>query len=157
MPDYLLIVVLVIIGVWLIYVGGSGLLGYRRYAYIFPSSYGYVTGGVNYGSIPLGIMSLIWALAFFRLPQPWNQALLFISLGFGLIGLLFGIIQPSFLDPHWYRWLKENHRDIMPMLQVVIREIGYEEWERQTKTQIGLEEWVTEVRRKHGLEQIKPQ
>ncbi len=151
MQDILLFVVLIIVGVWLVYLGISGLLGYRRYAYIFPFSYGYVTGGVNYGSVPLGIMSLMWALAFFRLSELLNQVLLVTSLGFGLIGLLSGILQPSFLDPHWYRWLDENHKDMMPLLRRDIMEIGYKEWERQTKTQEGLEAWVAEVRRKHNL------
>ncbi len=142
------------IGILMICVGMSGLLGYRRHAYIFPFSYGYVTGGVNYGSIPLGIMSLIWALAFFHWPESLIQTLLVISLGFGLAGVLFGIMQPSFLDPQWYRWLKENHTDIMLLLRREIMDMGYKEWKRRTRTQQGLEEWVVEVRHKHGFEPI---
>ncbi len=135
-----------------IWIGISCLLGHRRFDYIFPH---YYSGGINYASIPLGIMGIIWAFAFgLDLPENIGLVLTYISLGFGFVGLLFNFIQPAFLTPKWYRWLTENHGDIIPLL----RKEAFEEekkhrnsWTNRVKTQAGLERWVMEVQRKHGL------
>ena len=57
---YLALLPLLIVGLVSIYAGISGTLGYRRQTYIFPH---YYSGGINYASIPGGIMCLLWAFA----------------------------------------------------------------------------------------------
>lgn len=140
-------------GVGLIYAGVSGLLGYRRRAYIYPFEYGYVTSGVNYGSIPLGIMATSWAiLLILPLAEAWHTGCLLTSSLLGVLGVLLGMLQPKFMMPKWYRWLKENHADVLPLLREDVREVGYDIWRKRTDTQEGLEAWVEEVRQKHGVE-----
>jgi hypothetical protein len=138
-------------------IGISCLLGYRRFEYIFPH---YYSSGITYASIPLGIMAIIWAFAFgLALSEGVGLILTCVSLGFGLIGLLFNFTQPAFLKPKWYRWLKKNHGDIMPWLRQDVRRMGYDEWKKRTKTIAELEDWATEVRRRYRweIETIKRQ
>lgn len=143
-------------GIVLVYIGLSGLLGYRRRAYIFQFEYGYVTSGVNYGSIPLGIMGISWAILLVTpLQEVWQTICLFTSLPLSVIGVLLGMFQPRFMMPGWYRWLKENHADVLPLLREDVRRMGYDTWRKRTATQEGLERWVAEVRRKHGMERPK--
>ena len=139
-------------GVVLVCLGLSGFLGYRRKSYILWYEYGYVSGGINYGSIPLGITCIMWAFIFtLPIQEKTASAFLFISLGIGFVGILFGIFQPKFLMPQWYRWLRTNHKDIMPLLRKDVTRIGYDVWQERTRTQAGLEAWVAEVRQKHNL------
>lgn len=141
--------ILLAIGVFLIYTGLAGYMGRRRLEYIFPH---YYSSGINYASIPLGITVLIWAFAF-GLPLPnWIVGtMVYISFGTGFVGLLFNFVQPSFLKPQWYRWLMENHRDVVPLLREDVARMGYKRWKELTETQQGLAEWVAEVRRTHKL------
>lgn len=142
-------IVMLGVGSFAIYLGVSGLLGYRRQEYIFPH---YYSGGINYASIPLGTMGIIWAfLAVLKLPIGLSNFFLFISLGIGLLGLLLNFLQPKFMTPQWYRWLEDNHEDILHLLHRDAREMGYNKWKKQTRTQEGLEAWVAEVRQKHGI------
>ncbi len=152
MQTVLLFFILFSTGVLLLYLGVSGYLGYRRRSYIQWYYYGYVTGGINYGSIPLGIMSIMWAFIFtVSFPEDFFWFLFYMSAVIGMIGILFGVFQPKFMLPRWYRWLEINHSDIMPYLEKDVRQRGYKTWQRQTKTQEGLEAWVAEVRKKNHL------
>jgi len=155
MESVFLFVILFASGTILLYLGISGVLGYRRRSYILWYHYGYVSGGINYSSIPLGVMFLIWAVTF-TIPFPDSLAwvLLFTSGGIGFIGVLLGMLQPKFLMPEWYRWLKTNHKDIMPWLREDVERMGYDAWREQTDTQEGLEAWVAEVRQKHKLDEV---
>jgi hypothetical protein len=149
-----IIVILVLFGagIFSVYFGVSGLKGHRRRSYIFPLDYGYVAGLGNYGSIPLGIMAIIWAIAgILPLSESWQMILAFISSVLGIAGVLLGVLQPKFMEPQWYRWLMENHEDIWYLLQKDVRQMGLDVWQRRTTTQEGLEVWVAEVRRKNGL------
>lgn len=105
-------------------------------------------------------MCLLWAFAVIvPLPELWANIIAILAIGFGLLGLLFNFIQPAFLTPKWYRWLKENHGDIMPWLRQDVRRMGYDKWKKRTKTIAELEEWATEVRRRYRweIETIKRQ
>jgi hypothetical protein len=149
-----IIVILVLFGtgIFSVHFGVTGLKGHRRHAYIFPLDYSYVAGLGNYGSIPLGIMAISWAIiAILPLPESWKPTLAGISGLVGFAGVLLGMLQPKFMEPQWYRWLIENHEDIWHLLQQDVRQMGLDVWQRRTATQEGLEAWVAEVRRKNGL------
>jgi hypothetical protein len=149
----ILMLILLGAGIFLIYLGISGLRGHRRRSYIFPLDYGYVAGLVNYGSIPLGIMAISWPfiLVFLGNSETWGLACIYISSLAGFAGVLLGMFQPKFMEPEWYRWLMENHEDIWHLLQQDVRQMGLDVWQRRTATQESLEAWVAEVRRKNGL------
>lgn len=148
--DHLAILGLIVVGLGSIYLGVSGTLGYRRQTYILPH---YYSGGINYTSLPGGIACLLWAiLGLIQLPELWANTLGYTGLGLALLGILLNFIQPVFLTPHWYRWLKEHHGDIMPWLRQDVKRIGYGNWKRRTKTIPELEEWANEVRERYRRE-----
>jgi hypothetical protein len=74
-----------------------------------------------------------------------------LSLPLMTLTIILAIWQPRWIQPSWYRWLEENHEEIIPILQEEVRQMGPREWQRQVSTQEGLEQWVEEVRRKRGL------
>lgn len=67
------------------------------------------------------------------------------------LAIVLAIWQPKWIQPAWYRWLEENHEEIIPILKEDVRRTGPREWQRRVATQEGLEQWVEEVKRKHGL------
>ncbi len=148
-PSYMFLI-LFGVGIYSVYLGISGTLGYRRLTYIFPM---YYSGGINYASIPMGIMAIIWAFAFgLIVTDEVGLVLTYISLAFGLLGMVFNFIQPAFLTPQWYRWLKETHGDIMPWLRQDARHMGYSKWKKRTKTIAELEDWAIDVRKRYRQE-----
>lgn len=150
MRSMLLFIGLLCIGSSSIWVGVRCLLGYRRFEYIFPH---YYSGGINYASIPLGIMAIIWAIAFgLIVSDTVGLVLTYISVVFGLLGVAFNFIQPAFLTPQWYRWLKENHGDIMPWLRQDAEHMSYRKWKERTKTILELEDWAIDVRKRYTWE-----
>jgi hypothetical protein len=138
---------LLLIGLSSLLLGITGVLGYRRYTYIFPF---YYSGGLNYASIPWGITFLLLVIVGIT-PQDsfLSNFCEIVSLILILLGLIWSFTQPAFLTPKWLRWLVANHEEIIPMLVRDVRERGYKNWKEKTKTQEGLEEWVAEVRHKH--------
>jgi hypothetical protein len=149
---YIVVTIMFGFGIVSIYVGFRGLLGFQRKSYILPYEFGYVGSGVSYSMIPLGVAICMWSV-FLVLPIPQESAIAAMNI-FGLvaiIGILFGMFQPKFMQPKWYRWLMENHKDIMPWLREDVAMIGYDEWRQHTDTQEGLEAWVAEVREKNNL------
>ena len=142
--------IMLIFGLISIGIGISIYRGYRRYEYIYPY---YYSGAANYASIPFGIMFLMWGiLSILKVPD--NVGLLFttVSILIGLTGLVFNFIQPQFMRPQWYRWLKENHGDIMPWLRQDVESMGYSEWKERTKTITELEDWAIDVRKRYRWE-----
>jgi hypothetical protein len=143
------IFLLFFVGILSIYLGLSGSLGHRRLTYILPN---YYSSGINYASIPGGVfLLLLGVVILFPLPNLLEYILVWLSVIFGLIGLLFNFFPPSFLEPEWYRWLKKEHGDILPSLQQDVEKMGYRQWRSQTETIADLDRWATEVRRKNGL------
>ena len=148
--DNLAFLSLIIVAMISIYAGVSGTLGYRRQTYILPH---YYSGGINYASLPGGVACLFWAImGIIPLPELWANTLGFLGMGFGLLGLLFNFVQPAFLTPHWYRWLKSQHGDIMPWLRQDMESMGYSEWKERTKTITELEDWAIDVRKRYRWE-----
>lgn len=141
------------LGFFSLYLGIGGLLGYRRKSYILPFEYGYVGAGISYSMIPMGIACIIFPFSSLFMPKFESLALVITNIAglISFIGILFGVFQPKFMMPMWYRWLRTNHNEIMPYLREDVERRGYEIWREQTDTQEGLEAWVAEVREKNNL------
>ena len=130
--------------------------GYNKHHFIVPSMQ---LRNLAWMSLPMGIMGILWGLApipeFVFEPSVYTTWL-FIIFGFGglfiaFLGFLASSFQISVMKPKWLRWLEAKHTNIMPVLKQEIREMGYEEWNKQVSTQAKLEAWVNGVRRKRGL------
>ncbi len=80
-----------------------------------------------------------------------DYTLMLIGLGVTAIGFVFAYLEPDWLSPAWYRWLKRKHGDILPDLAAEAHRLGRAAWLSRVQTQADLEQWVAEVRRKHGL------
>jgi hypothetical protein len=80
----------------------------------------------------------------------------FLFMGLIITAIIAAFWQPDWLKPNWWRWIEQNHADIIPLLQKDIHPVpggrDPRKWDEWVNTQQGLEEWVEEVRRKHGLE-----
>lgn len=152
MEDILVPLVLLLGGLFLVYLGVSGFLGYRRRSYILWYEYGYISAGINYSSTPLGIaMVLAVFVGLIPMPQSLITIIMWVSIFIGLLGISFGMFQPDFLKPKWYLWLETNHGDIMSYLERDVQQRSYKEWRKQTDNQEALEAWVAEVREKNNL------
>jgi hypothetical protein len=127
-------------GIWMLK-GGAKAWYFARHLY---------AGGV-YAQIPLGITFLWFAIA--TMPESHSTQLLFVYVGsvFGIVGVIFNFLRPSFLKPIWLRGLERKHGDIMSILEKDAHEMGLEVWEKYVDNQ-GLDVWVAEVRLKHGLD-----
>lgn len=81
-----------------------------------------------------------------------DSPLILACIAFGLwaISFVIALLEPKWMSPEWYRWLKREHGDIMPYLALDAHELGRDAWMQRVETQEGLEEWVAEVRRKYG-------
>lgn len=108
---------------------------------------------IVFAMIPMGMVWLFGAVIVW-IPEKAirGQAFLYGAMPIFFVGILLAMIQPKWLLPKWYRWLVENHQDILPLLEEEARQLGSkDEWERRAATQKSLEQWVVEVRHKHGL------
>jgi hypothetical protein len=116
----------------------------KRIPVLLPTSY-------YFGYIPFGLMLL--SIAFASLFEPETRLILFDCLVplFLVSSIVLSIWQPWWVQPVWYRWLKEHHGNIIPILREEVQAMGGWEWQRRVSTQEGLEQWVAEVRQKRGL------
>jgi len=82
-----------------------------------------------------------------------NLALYLFFVTFGLLGssFIFAYLEPDWMSPDWYKWLKREHGDILPYLIEKAHQMGRKAWLAQVETQEDLEQWVKDFRRKHGL------
>lgn len=105
-------------------------------------------------TLVIGSISLLVGIYFIGLDPNSNTAYFFICPPWPLwlLGFVFAYIEPGWMSPAWYRWLKKEHGAILPMLIEDAEQMGRAAWLKQTKTQQGLEQWVAEVRHKHGLD-----
>jgi hypothetical protein len=142
------ILILVIPGIFILVYSIRLLKGYGNKATYMAD---HIFAGRVYAGIPGGLTFLSWALAAIPESQDIGIIFIYIGLGFGLLGGIFYIFQPSFMKPTWLRWLESEHGDIMPLLCKDVREMGDSIWNERIQTQADLEGWVAEVREKYGV------
>ena len=123
-------------GLWML--GGGG-----KSWYVSHNAY----AGLSYAQIPVGICFMCLALAAATELELFTG----VGVGFGVVGLLFNYLQPSFLKPVWLRWLEREHGDILNHLVEEANRMGLEVWEKRVETQAELEVWVAQVRYKTGV------
>jgi hypothetical protein len=111
----------------------------------------HIYAGRVYAAIPIGIAFLIFAIATIPQSVDISLSIVGVGLGFGVLGLIFAFIQPSFLKPAWLKWLEREHGEIMPLLIQDANNMGLDVWNKRIQTQADLEVWVAEVRRKYKL------
>lgn len=112
-----------------------------------------VYAGLTYAQIPVGICFMCLAIA----SATHMELFTGVGVGFGVVGLLFNFVQPSFLKPAWLKWLEQEHGDIINLLIEDANRMGLDVWEKRVETQAGLEAWVAQVRhRKGGLRTLGP-
>jgi hypothetical protein len=80
-----------------------------------------------------------------------NGVLFLVAFGFWGFGFVLAYLEPNWLSPGWYQWLKKEHGDILPYLAQEAHELGRQEWLSRVKTQADLEQWVEDFRRRHYL------
>jgi hypothetical protein len=122
-------------------------LGYDKRWFIAPWP---VVSKSFYFALPTAMLGLIIGLIGLLLPSlDPNADLVFVAFGFWGISFVIAFLEPGWMAPTWYRWLKKEHGDIMPYLVLDAHEMGRQAWMRRVETQAGLEEWAEEVRRKY--------
>ncbi len=103
-----------------------------------------VYAGFTYAQIPIGICFICLAIA----AATHLELFTGVGVGFGVVGLLFNFLQPSFLKPAWLRWLEREHGDVIDLLIKDANQMGLDVWEKRVETQAGLKAWVAHVRHK---------
>jgi hypothetical protein len=82
--------------------------------------------------------------------NPLALGLMYSTFGLWALGFVFVFLEPDWLCPAWYRWLKNEHGDIMPYLVHDADLLGREAWLERVERPGGLEEWVADVRSRYG-------
>lgn len=128
--------------------------GYDKRWFIAPSP---VISSSFYFALPSAIVGMTISLIgmFMVVQDPHNPEIgievYLMCIGFGVIltGYIFAFLEPDWMSPDWYRWLKRNYGDVMPYLKLDAHELGRKEWMRRVATQEGLEAWAKEARQKY--------
>jgi hypothetical protein len=106
-----------------------------------------------YFALPTFVLGFAVGLAGLLLPSlDPNANLVLVAFAIWGLGFVFAYIEPDWMSPAWYRWLKEEHGDILPYLAEEAHQLGREEWLKRVQTQEDLERWAQEARRKYTLE-----
>lgn len=124
---------------------GLILFGYSRWKGRMHGSYfGYgFAREANYMSIPGGVVLILLGIAISPiLPPQLQMILIYVALFVMVIGFL---IAWRLFKPEWVRWVEEYHKDIIPYLQIEIRDKGW-----HVTTQEELEDWLKELRAKYS-------
>jgi len=105
-----------------------------------------------WGFVPLGMALIVQGVSF-MMPLSKNDKTMVFDIVFCpllVLSFVFAIWKPRWLMPDWYRWIWDNHRDVIGLLR---REARRDEraWMERVSTQEGLEAWVLEVRSKHNV------
>jgi hypothetical protein len=109
----------------------------------------HIYAGAVYGYIPLGIGSICMALATIPESKALTALLIYIGGFFGILGVVFNFIRPSFMKPVWYRSLESRYGNMMPVLENEAHEMGLELWQSKMETQADIDAWAEEVRQKY--------
>jgi hypothetical protein len=102
-------------------------------------------------TVMLGVIVLLIGLLFTIADPNNSNTLYFLYIAFGLWGISYIIayLEPDWMSPEWYRWMKREYGDILPYLAQEAHQLGRKEWLSRVETQADLEVWVAEVRRKY--------
>lgn len=102
-------------------------------------------------TITLGLTSGLIGVVLVAIDPHSQIALYFMYVAFGLWGIsfVFAYLEPDWMSPKWYRWLKREQGDILSELAVEAHQLGRQAWLDRVQTQADLESWVAEVRRKY--------
>jgi len=98
----------------------------------------------NYLSIPGGIAFILLGVAIHPSIPPLFQTILIYTAFFVVIISFF--VAWHFFKPTWVKWIENNHQEVIPYLQLEIRDEGW-----QVTNQQELEGWITEIRYKYDL------
>jgi len=105
-----------------------------------------------YFALPTAMLGLVIGLVGSVLPSlDPNANSVLVALGFLGVSFILAYLEPDWMSPAWYRWLKKEHGDILSDLAMDAHELGRQEWLARVTTQADLEQWVAEVRRKRGV------
>ena len=129
-------------------------LGLDKRWFVMPAR-AVVSSGI-YFALPTAILGCVLVIAgALMATSDFNSTealyLLYTAAGCLVLSYIFAYFEPNWLSPEWYRWLKEEHGDILPYLAEEAHQMGREEWLKRVETQEDLEQWVAELRRKHGM------
>ncbi len=138
------------LGIWWIIMK----LGHDKRWFVMP---GYYISRNFYFALPpflVGFLFVVWGIALIGqdINNTTGEYILFIAFGFYGLAFVFAYLEPDWLAPEWYRWLKREHGHILSLLAQEANQLGRAEWLKQVQTQEDLEAWVVKVQRKHGLE-----
>jgi hypothetical protein len=132
-------------GVWWLYMR----LGRDKRWFVMPGQY---ISRNFYFFLPTFVIGLTLVVVDVVIYSLNSQSLpIFSLLAFALwgLGFVFAYFEPSWLSPAWYRWLKQEHGDILPYLEQEANRLGRAAWLRRVRTQKDLETWVNEVREQY--------
>jgi hypothetical protein len=133
---------LVSLGITFSVIGYSRWKGRPHGSYL---AYGYFRTA-NYMSIPLGISSIFLGLA---VAPFFTDDIQIILLGFSQLFFVFGLVFSwKLFEPIWVKWLKDNHSDLIPYLQMDVRDNG---WHYNNLQE--LEEWVRQIRHRYKVDE----
>ncbi len=106
------------------------------------------TRDIPYISLPIAIFFFLPVIgSFFYKTDHWIMSVIpNLAISVAVITILCSIIKPSIFKPQWLRFLENNHKDILPLIEDEINKVGIKEWTQLTKTQDKLEKWVVEFR-----------
>ena len=115
---------------------------------------GVVIPRLAFGLIPGGLAVVLWGILarFVTGPESAERLMSCVVLPLMALSIVFAALEPRFILPRWYRWLKDNYGNILPRLHEDAQRIGQWEWQRMVRTQEGLGRWAEEVRQRHQAE-----
>lgn len=136
------LVIPLIFGVWWLQMR----LGRDKRWFVIPAA-PFVSRGI-YFALPTFVMGFVIGLVslLFSFIDP-NADLVIVALLLWASGLILAYLEPAWMSPAWYRWLKKEHGDILPDLAAEAHRLGRKEWLKRVGTQEGLKRWVEDFLR----------
>ncbi len=128
-------------------------LGYAKRWWARPSSV-HAPGGEIYWGPPGAIILILMGIGVILPTLEMRQRVMSIAILCFPFTFIFLLWQPRFLTPAWLNWLRDNHGDVLPLLEkeaeIYYKDRTIKNWENQVATPEGLEAWVLDVRKKYG-------
>jgi hypothetical protein len=139
---------LVVTGVLSLCISMMTLRGFLKRFYIYQRAVS-IPSSLVYAGFPVGITFLMLAVAVAIPDGQIGRVIIFAGVFpvFLSVPVLMAW-QPRWLEPQWFRWLKDNYPHRLPtLLNEATR--GGRAWDVQAKTQEGLEEWARRTAAKY--------